>query len=111
MGHGMMRGGGPGMGYGRGHHGPPSGMMGPGMGMGPGRGARGRAFSKEDATAMITRHLNVRNNPNIKLGEVTEQEEYYEARIVTKDGNAVDTLRIDKNTGWFQSIHDQDTPR
>ena len=41
-------------------------------------------------------------NPNLKVGQVTEQDGTYEATIVTKDGSLVERLLIDKQTGWMK---------
>ncbi|MFO7803725.1 MAG: hypothetical protein R6V55_15695 [Desulfovermiculus sp.] len=41
-------------------------------------------------------------NPNLKIGEVTEQDGSFEATIVTTDGSLVERLLIDKQTGWMK---------
>jgi len=115
LGYGM----GPGMrgpGYGMG-----PGMVGPGYGMGPGYGRgpglMGRApeqgetgqrsgrletpLNKEGARAVVENYLLSTRNPNLKLGKITEQDNAFEAEIVTKDGSLVDKLLIEKSTGWM----------
>ncbi len=115
-----------GMGMGRGRmHGRmgmmPCGAMGRGMGYGPmhgrmgmepgmpmGRGSDDRPsdpLSAEDAGRLIETHLRNRGNPNLKLGEVEAKDDHFTATIVTQDDSLVDKLRIDKDTGWFQSIY------
>ncbi|MCF8109149.1 MAG: hypothetical protein K9J81_09175 [Desulfohalobiaceae bacterium] len=41
-------------------------------------------------------------NPNLKAGQVTEQDHVFAATIVTRDGSLVEKLEIDKNTGWMR---------
>jgi hypothetical protein len=46
----------------------------------------------------------VAGNPNLKVGEVTENDEQgaFAATIVTQDGSLVEKLLIDKETGWMK---------
>ncbi len=41
-------------------------------------------------------------NPNLKVGEVTEQDDVFAATIVTRDGSLVERLEIDKKSGWMR---------
>ena len=41
-------------------------------------------------------------NPNLKIGEVLEEDNAYVASIVTKDGSLVEKLIIDKSSGWMR---------
>lgn len=123
MGPGMMgRGMGPGM-MGQGMMGP--GMMGPGMmgrGMGPGMmgpgmmgpGYRGygpqyqqpqKPLEEKDAKGILENYLRSRRNPNLKLGKVTEKDNYFEAEILTRDNSLVDKIIVDKYSGWMSSIY------
>ncbi|MFO7875366.1 MAG: hypothetical protein R6U55_02140 [Desulfovermiculus sp.] len=126
MGPGMMQGWqGRGMGPGMMHRG--QGMMqgwqgqglGPGMMHGPrmgrgmmhdqwGRGQNGPNAGQQQMQSLdqnAAREL-ARNytggNPNLKIGEVTEQDGSYEATIVTKNGSLVEKLLIDKQTGGMK---------
>ena len=104
MGGGMMGGGGMG-----------PGMMGPGM-MGQGMMGQGmmgwgpgvlrplpEALSAEDVRQMMERRLDWSRNPNLKVGTVEEtDDDTVEATIVTKEGSLVQTLEIDRRTGWMQ---------
>ncbi len=121
---GMMGGGGDGgWGYG----------MGPGMtgqGMGHGMGGRGfgtgpgsvydppsnpqylppyqqprRPMEERDARAILENHLQSMRNPNLKLGEIEDKGNVFEAEIQTKDGSLVDKILVDKNTGWMRSVY------
>lgn len=93
--------------------------MGPGM-MGPGYGQGRQGYgwddrygentdplSQDQARLLVENYLRNRGNPNLKLGELTEEEGYYEASILTKEGSLVDKLHVDKQTGWFRSAYDR----
>lgn len=97
MGHGMMPdyGMGPGMTGHRGYG------MGPGM-MGPCYDKKTGPIDKDQAKMLAEHYVQSTRNPNLKLGKVEEKETYFEAEIVTKDNSLVDTLQIDKNTGWLR---------
>ena len=110
---------GPGM-MGRGS-GTSPGMMGPGYGMGPcygrGTGSMGRSpeqgkirpgsgrvetpLNEEGARTVVENYLQSTRNPNLKLGNIIEQDDAFEAEIVTKDGSLVDKLLVDKSSGWM----------
>jgi hypothetical protein len=102
MGPGMM-----GYGYGMG-----PGMMGYGYGMGPGMmgGYPGYGYQplekplqKKDAEAQVKNYIESLRNPDLKLGKVTEKDNYVEVQILGKNKAVVDTIIVDKNTGWMQS--------
>lgn len=99
MGHGMMHGG-RGMRYGR-MHGCP--WMGPFY-----RGdqtQQPQPLTKEEAGQVLDNYLKNTHNPNLKLGDITEKDTYFEGSIVTKEGSLVDRIQVDKNTGWIRSIY------
>jgi hypothetical protein len=95
----MMHGG-RGMGYGRMHG---------GQGMGPfyspGQTGQASPLTQNEAQQVLTDYIKSTRNPNLKVGDVTEKEAYFEASIVTKDGSLVDRMQVDKNTGWIRSIY------
>lgn len=126
---GMM---GPGYGYGRG-----GGMMGPGPGMmqrrgggeygygpmprglqggrgyapgrGPGYGYQGpeEPLDKEGARGIVEQYLGSSRNPNLKVGEIKEKDDVFEAEVVTrKAGDLVDRVQIDRQTGWMRSVYE-----
>lgn len=108
------------------------GMMGRGMGqgMGPGMMNRGysdqngrgypqgqrygygnpqeqpyeESFTKEKATLLVKDYL--RSMPSLKVGDVTEKEEFFEAQVVTQKGDLVDKIQINKQSGWFRSAYE-----
>jgi hypothetical protein len=59
----------------------------------------------DQAKSVLERYIIFSGNPNIRLGKITEQDKYFEAEIITKDGSLVDTLIIDKETGGIESIY------
>jgi len=82
--------------------------MGPGMrGDQWGRGQYGPSgqpqqmepLSKNEARNLAEDY--VAGNPNLKIGDLSEMDEVYEARIETQDGSLVEKLLIDKQTGWW----------
>ncbi len=40
-------------------------------------------------------------NPNLKLGDIKDEGQNFEADVVTKDNSLADKILIDKNTGWM----------
>lgn len=93
----MMRG----TGQGQGQH-----MMGQGRGqhmMGYRMQERQTPMTMEEARNFLQQR--VQNNPNLKLGDVTEEKEYYEGKILTNDGSLVDKIQVDKQTGWWRSAY------
>lgn len=103
--------------------GPGYGMMGPGYGMGPGMhygyrmhrgygpGYYGRyqaprePLDKAEAEKLVKSYLDSLRNPNLKLGDIRDKGDVFEAEILTKDNSLVDKLLVDKRTGWFQSVY------
>lgn len=109
--------GGQGRGYGMGSGGM-QGWGGRGYGMGPGmmhedwgRGQYGpyggqermEPLSKNSARDLAENY--VVGNPNLKIGEVVEEDNAYVASIVTKGGSLVEKLIIDKRSGWMRRAY------
>jgi hypothetical protein len=103
MGPGMM---GPGYGYGMG-----PGMMGPGYGYGPpqqypyAQQQPQKPIDQDQAKAMVENYLKSTGNPNLKLGDIKDEGQYFEADVVTKDNSLVDKILVDKNTGAMRSAY------
>lgn len=80
--------------------------MGPGMMQGRGQsGPNGSQEQMERLSKNSARDLAenyVAGNPNLKIGEVLEEDNTYVASIVTKDGSLVEKLIIDKRSGWMR---------
>ena len=104
---------GPGMmgrGYGMG-----PGMMGPGyQGYGPQSGSpagpqyqqESKPLTEKDVKAMVENYIKSTRNPNLKVGKITAKDGFFEAEIVTKKNDVlVDTILVDKNTGWMSSSY------
>jgi hypothetical protein len=92
--------------WGRGHHG---GHQGHGMGscgLGIGRimhQNQGKPMTKEQAQLIFERYVERKGNPNLKVGDVVEKGEFFEASITTREGSLVERIQMDKNTGWFRN--------
>jgi hypothetical protein len=96
-------------GYGMGSGMMGQGRMGPGM-MGPGYGPQYQQESKplaeKDVKTMVENYIKSTRNPNLKVGKVTAKDGFFEAEIVTKKNDVlVDTILVDKNTGWMSSSY------
>lgn len=90
--------------------------MGPGM-MGPGYGGQygpqygpqyqqpRKPMEEKDAKAMLENYIQSTRNPNLKLGEIKDVGNAFEAEILTKDNSLVDKILVDKSTGWMRSIY------
>lgn len=92
--------------------------MGGGMGYGTVPGAQGqnqqqyapgqtpgKPLTREQAKALVENYLKNTNNPNLKLGSLTDKQDVFEADIVTKDGSLADKILVNKDTGWFRSAY------
>ncbi len=86
------------------------GMMGRGMGpgmMGPGYGPQyqplEKPLQKKDAEQMVENYIQSLHNPDLKLGKIAEKDTSFEVQILGKNKAVVDTVIVDKNTGWMQS--------
>ncbi len=83
-------------GYGRG-----PGMMGPGYG--PQYQPLEKPLQKKDAEQMVENYIQSLHNPDLKLGKIAEKDTSFEVQILGKNKAVVDTVIVDKNTGWMQS--------
>ncbi len=72
---------------------------------GPGYYHSGELLTIDQAKSTVERYIAFSRNPNIKLGQVTEKDKYFETEIITKDGSLVDKLMVDKQTGWIRSVY------
>jgi hypothetical protein len=85
--------------------------MGPGMmerdyGDTPPYGRRpSEHLDKEGAENMVESRLKSSRNPNLKLGEIEDKVDYFEAEVRTKNDALVDKLIIDKETGRMRSVY------
>jgi hypothetical protein len=99
MGPGMM---GQGMGPGMMGQGMGPGMMGQGMGPGMMQPLR-QDLSAEDVKHMMEHRLAWNGNPNVKVGKVEKKDDdTIIAEIVTQDGSLVQSLEVDRHTGWMR---------
>ncbi len=77
------------------------GMMGPGYG--PQYQPLDKPLQKKDAEKMVESYIQSLHNSDLKLGKVTEKDGSFEAEILGRNKVVVDTIIVDKNTGWMQS--------
>jgi hypothetical protein len=110
---------------GRGGHHMDSWMMGPGYGrrgMGPGMmnprydrrydypddpryRPNQKPLEKDEAKEQVEDMLKRSRNPNLKLGDIEDKENYYVVDILTKDGSLVDKMQVHKKTGMMRSVY------
>lgn len=82
-----------------------------GMGMHQGWGMRSpdrqpaQPLSLDQAKLLMENQLRSANNPNLKLGKLTEEKDHFLGEITTKDGSLVDRIQVDKITGGMRSAY------
>ena len=60
---------------------------------------------KEQARQTVEDYLKSIRKPDLKLGRITDEGQYYEVKIVKKDNDKlVDLIIVDKNTGCMRSM-------
>ena len=63
----------------------------------------GQPLTQDQAKQMIQNHI--QGNPYLKVGEFTDQGDFYDVTIVTKkEGALVEKIQVDKKTGWFRNV-------
>lgn len=72
---------------------------------------QGQPIAKAQAKQLLEDHIKLKENPNIKLGKITEGQDYFEAEVVTtKNGDLVDKIRVNKKTGSLESVYQGNSP-
>ena len=61
--------------------------------------------TEDQAMSLVEDYLESTQNPNLMLGEIAENDDYFEAEITTRNGDLVDRIRVDKYTGRLQSAY------
>ena len=60
-------------------------------------------LTQDQAKQMVQNHI--QGNPYLKVGEFTDQGDFYDVTIVTKkEGALVEKIQVDKKTGWFRNV-------
>ena len=79
-----------------------------GMSEGPKRamGYDRTPLDKKQAEFIVNNYLRQDGNPNLMLGEVSEQDDHFIAEITTKDGSLADKIQVHKMTGFIRSVYD-----
>jgi len=63
----------------------------------------GQPLTQDQAKQMVQNHI--QGNPYLKVGEFTDQGDFYDVTIVTKkEGALVEKIQVDKKTGWFRNV-------
>jgi hypothetical protein len=57
-------------------------------------------LEKDEVRVLIRNYASA--NPNLKVGDIEEQEEVFVGEVVTQDGSLVEKLVVDKQTGWMR---------
>lgn len=70
----------------------------------PGKQAN-QPLTLDQAKLLLENQLRNANNPNLKLGKVTEDKDHFLGEITTKEGSLVDKVQVDKNTGAMRSAY------
>jgi hypothetical protein len=66
---------------------------------------KGQAVTQDQAKQLVEDSIRNSKNPNMKLGDISDKGDYYEAHVVTKDGSLVDKIQVNKKTGYFRSAY------
>jgi hypothetical protein len=64
-----------------------------------------KPLTKEDTTAIVKNYLASTRNPNLKIGDVKESDDFFKVEIVTRDDSLVDEILVDKRTGSISSAY------
>ncbi len=62
-----------------------------------------KPLHKEQASQEVENYLKSTGNPNLKLGEIREKGENFEADVLTKKDSLVDKILVSKDTGEMRS--------
>ncbi len=61
-------------------------------------------LDKKQAEFIVNNYLRQDGNPNLMLGEISEQDGHFVAEITTKDGSLADKIQVHKMTGFIRII-------
>ena len=61
--------------------------------------------SEKEARQLIEAKISATNNPNLKLGQITDKGDYYLAEITSQNGSLVDKWKVGKETGNIESAY------
>jgi len=60
-------------------------------------------LNEQQARVSVQHYLDMMGNPNLAIGEIAENGNYFEISVVTKEGSQVNTIFVDRSTGWIKS--------
>jgi len=61
-------------------------------------------FTKEEAGRSVEDYLFHYGNSNLKVGNVKEEDNYFEVEVITKDNSLVEKIRLNKTNGWMATV-------
>jgi hypothetical protein len=64
-----------------------------------------KLITRDQAEQILQNYLFSTRNPNLKIGQITETDTYFEAEIVTRDNSLVDKVLVDKRLGAIRSAY------
>ena len=64
-----------------------------------------KPLEEMDVKGILENYLRSTRNPNLKLGKVTEKDNYFELEILSKDNSLVEKIIVDKYTGLMRSAY------
>jgi len=67
--------------------------------------SQGQPMNQDQAKILVEDYLTSTRNPNLRLGDIFEEADFFEAEITTRTGDLVDRIRVDKKTGKVQSAY------
>ncbi len=73
-------------------------------GQGAAYNPQGQPVTVERAKQMLETYVSNKYNPNLKVGDISDKGDMFEAAILTKDGCLVEKIQVDKKTGWFRNV-------
>lgn len=60
-------------------------------------------LTREQAATIAREHLETLGRSGFKIGKIAESDPYIVVEVVNPEGSMVDTLLVDKRTGWVRS--------
>ena len=66
---------------------------------------KGQAVTQDQAKQLVEYSIRNSKNPNLKLGDISDKGDFYEADVVTREGSLVDKIQVNKKTGYFRSAY------
>ena len=62
-------------------------------------------ISQKEARQLVENRIAATNNPNLKLGKIFDEGDYFLAEITSQDGSLVDKWKVMKKDGRIESVY------